>query len=637
MNRPWKIWLSFALCSAVLLGAMGWVSRTVLRLDRAQAQAQAQADLEEKVRLALWRMDSMLAPLIAQETARPYFAYTAFHPAERAYGRMYNPLNAGEVLVPSPLLTQVSTNILLHFQLDPDGRLTSPQVPDGNQRDLAEAQFTTHEQVEAAAGRLHDLETILNQEASSELAQSVKQTFPSAPVISKTSSLRNRDALLAIAPARAAADTGLLSQNRAQVQRPEMAQTQARLPSLAQQFARNDQELEARAQSVQQAVGLNLNNAMANLSAPIRASQFEEVLKPVWLGDTLVLVRRVIVEGQNYIQGCRLDWPATRQWLLEGVRDLLPGARLEPLKQNGTDAQGHMLASLPVRVLPGLVSPNSGSVPSPMIFALALAWACILVAGLAVAVLLQGALSLSERRAAFVAAVTHELRTPLTTFKMYSEMLAEGMVRDEIKRREYLGGLCTEADRLQHLVENVLAYARLERGKAPSRLERIVLRQLLVRVKPRLLQRAEQSGMGLQQEADPAALQRPVDVDVSSVEQILFNLVDNACKYGARGPDKKMIQLEVLGENSKFVVLRVRDHGQGISAETARRLFQPFSKTANEAATTAPGVGLGLALCRRLSRSFGGDLRFNPALTPGACFDLLLPVANDEPACTTDL
>jgi signal transduction histidine kinase len=259
-------------------------------------------------------------------------------------------------------------------------------------------------------------------------------------------------------------------------------------------------------------------------------------------------------------------------------------------------------------------------------FALVLGWACVLLAGLAVALLLQGTLSLSERRAAFVSAVTHELRTPLTTFKMYSEMLATGMVPDEAKRREYLSQLCAEADRLHHLVENVLAYARLERGSARNRVEQVTLRELLQRVKPRLVQRAEQAGMLLEEQTDARALATVVQADVAAAEQILFNLVDNACKYAAPSAKNKCIHLEAVPEEEKFALLRVRDHGQGISAEAAKRLFQPFSKSAHEAARTAPGVGLGLALCRRLGRSLGGELRLSSATTGGACFELLLPV-----------
>jgi len=203
---------------------------------------------------------------------------------------------------------------------------------------------------------------------------------------------------------------------------------------------------------------------------------------------------------------------------------------------------------------------------------IALAWFCVLLAGAAVALLLHGALSLSERRGAFVSAVTHELRTPLTTFKMYAEMLADGMVPDETKRRQCLTTLCAEANRLSHLVENVLACARLERGTARSRTETIMLAKLIERVKPRLLQRAEQAGMTLVEDTDGPALAAVVHVDVSLVEQILFNLVDNACKYASAAATEQSIHLEAQ-TNGKLAMLRVRDHGEGISAERAKRLF----------------------------------------------------------------
>jgi signal transduction histidine kinase len=258
----------------------------------------------------------------------------------------------------------------------------------------------------------------------------------------------------------------------------------------------------------------------------------------------------------------------------------------------------------------------------------------VLVAGLAIALLLRGTLSLSERRAAFVSAVTHELRTPLTTFKMYSEMLAEGMVPDENKRQEYLSTLCAEASRLNHLVENVLAYARLERGSARRRVETVTVRELIDRVRPRLVQRVDQAGMRLQEDVPASASAMVVRVDVGAVEQILFNLVDNACKYAASSETEPIVHLEALPERSQFTLLRVRDHGRGISAEAAKRLFQPFSKSADEAAHSAPGVGLGLALCRRLARSLGGHLRFNPSVPGGACFELRLPTDRLPPSAT---
>src|SRR6476661_4342388 len=138
MNRPWHIWSIFGICLAVLLAAMGWVSLTAVRLDRAQEEAAQQADIEERVRLALWRMDSALATFVVEESARPYSAYDSFHAAERAYTKGYASIKQGDVLVPSPLLTYLPTNVLLHFQFGEDGKLSSPQVPLDSQRRLAQ-------------------------------------------------------------------------------------------------------------------------------------------------------------------------------------------------------------------------------------------------------------------------------------------------------------------------------------------------------------------------------------------------------------------------------------------------------------------------------------------------------------------
>src|SRR5438552_2946172 len=118
MKRPWHIWVIFTACLAVVLAATGWISLKVLQLDAAQGKAAAQARLEEDVRLALWRMESRLAPLIAQESARPYFAYSAFYPAERAYTRMFAEIGKDEVRLPSPLLTTAAPLLLIHFQID---------------------------------------------------------------------------------------------------------------------------------------------------------------------------------------------------------------------------------------------------------------------------------------------------------------------------------------------------------------------------------------------------------------------------------------------------------------------------------------------------------------------------------------
>jgi len=256
---------------------------------------------------------------------------------------------------------------------------------------------------------------------------------------------------------------------------------------------------------------------------------------------------------------------------------------------------------------------------------LVIAWAGLLLGAAAVAALLVGAIRLSERRGAFVSAVTHELRTPLTTFRIYTDLLAQDGVPDEAKRRHYVRTLSTEADRLAHLVENVLAFAGLTGRRIRRFAEETSVSALVDRVTGRLADRAARAEMELVVEADEAVRSATVAADVSVVEQILLNLVDNACKYAASADDRR-IHLDAARTDGA-VLLRVRDHGPGIAHDVAGRLFRPFSKSAHEAADTAAGIGLGLALSRRLARRMGATLRVVADTPDGACFELTLPTA----------
>jgi signal transduction histidine kinase len=114
--------------------------------------------------------------------------------------------------------------------------------------------------------------------------------------------------------------------------------------------------------------------------------------------------------------------------------------------------------------------------------------------------------------------------------------------------------------------------------------------------------------------------------DAAAAEQILCKLVDNACKYASCAQDKRIIITgAVTGAGAQVTVM---DFGPGLSAHAAARLFRPFSKSAGDAAASAPGVGLGLSLSRRLARSMGADLECDGGRGKGAAFTLTLPLAD---------
>ena len=151
MKRLRVVPLICALCLLVALGAMAWISWTAMQLERTEAEAWERAETEERVRLALWRMDSSVTPLLTEEIARPETEYEAFYSTGQAYGKQLQNIPKGEILVPSPLLSFRAAHIHLHFQIYPGGKITSPQVPLGNMRDVAEARgHTTTETVNAA-------------------------------------------------------------------------------------------------------------------------------------------------------------------------------------------------------------------------------------------------------------------------------------------------------------------------------------------------------------------------------------------------------------------------------------------------------------------------------------------------------
>jgi signal transduction histidine kinase len=577
MRRSIGIWLAFGCCVALAAFAINRVGAMALDLERAESQTRRQAALDENLQLALWRMDSALAPLIAEEGMRPYFTYTAFYPAERAYTHMFEVVKKGDVLVASPLLTYSSPRVRLHFQFGRGGRLSSPQVPDGNMRDLAEVQFLAPGQLENMARRLDELRRLVPEPAM-EVACA---TEPSS------------------------------------MDRYHMLE---QFPAPAQQESRGSKEYAMRTRNTVMAQAVEPQRKVASTATgPVSQAPMEAA----WIGNVLILGRRVRVGPETFLQGCWLDWNAIRAELLGSVTDLAPGASLEPVRPGDHQAPTRRLAALPARLVMPPAAPEPPVAWSPVRISLAIAWGCLVVTAAAVALLLGGALSLSQRRGTFVSAVTHELRTPLTTFRLYTEMLADGIVSDPEARRTYLETLRAESERLGHLVENVLCFAGIERGRSIDRRDNLSARELLDRVQTALAARAERGGMALVIGGDvPNALVR---TDVSMVEQILANLVDNAAKY-AQGAADLRIHVEARLAGTRLA-LSVRDHGPGLPDRALRRLFRPFSKSAHEAAQSAPGVGLGLALSRRLARALGGDLKLEHNGPDGARFVLTLPTS----------
>jgi signal transduction histidine kinase len=615
MNRPIALWSTFAIFTILGLGALGWITREALILERAEARANRRAAYEDNIRLALWRLDSMVAPLVARESARPPQEYfTTDIQSAFLIGDADAPDElevADDSPVPEPLRIPF---VELYFQIHENGAMTSPFVlPFFSSRSevvepAARSSPEKAELLEALKGQL-DREKVLTalKKSKRDWIQVSEESVASvAPEVSRETQM---------AMGKEAKSQEDRSRLEFQARSKAMAANQAQSQALAQQpTPKGDLFVPPGDTGVESQGGEVFRN--------FQSAQ----MTPVWMEGQLFLARKVPVKGEDVLQLAAINWAGVRKQLLKEIDDLLPEADLVAVPPTETEAEmaSRQMASLPVAVEPEAFHSTNGPVWTPFRLVVLISWIFVLAALVGGVVLVNGLIRLSERRAAFVSAVTHELRSPLTTFRMYTEMLTERMVADEKKRSVYLETLRREADRLIHLVENVLSYARLERNRASGSRERIPVESLVERVTERLDRRVEEEGMILVREVDADAAKREVETDPSAVEQIVFNLVDNACKY-AQGASDRRIHVRVTASKETLEV-RVCDHGPGISRDQAARLFRPFRKSAMESAHSAPGVGLGLALSRRLARSLGGDLSLECASQPGACFRLRLPL-----------
>jgi len=224
-------------------------------------------------------------------------------------------------------------------------------------------------------------------------------------------------------------------------------------------------------------------------------------------------------------------------------------------------------------------------------------------------------------RSALLSSVSHDLRTPLAVITgVTSALLEDEASLSPEERQEMLRTAAEEAARLNRLVGNLLAMTRLESGALQIRRSWHSIEELIGAALHRL---------------DPLRAGRPVMVDAPSelplvsvddvlIEQVLYNLIENALKYAPSAEPIQILARAGAGE----VQVTVRDRGPGIVPGTEDLVFDKFYRGAD--GSTA-GVGLGLAICRGIVEAHGGRIRAATATGGGAEFTFTLPIGENAP------
>ena len=262
--------------------------------------------------------------------------------------------------------------------------------------------------------------------------------------------------------------------------------------------------------------------------------------------------------------------------------------------------------------------------PRPIRTLRAILWAAVLtlILGLAAALrALRREATAVSREKRFLASVTHELRTPLAAIRLFGETLAKGRGNSE----EYGALVAQESERLEALVDRVLAVTRMEEAPSFARVQPAEIIGSAVRL---MAARAERRMVTIDwQPPSTGAGVLEATWDEEAVRQALLNLLDNAIRHGGSGGQVK-VTAERQGEALR---VSVADDGPGIPQRDRKRIFGRFERSETESV----GNGLGLALVERVAQAHGGCVDLVTERNQGSTFTLVLPLL--PPGAGTEL
>jgi len=229
-------------------------------------------------------------------------------------------------------------------------------------------------------------------------------------------------------------------------------------------------------------------------------------------------------------------------------------------------------------------------------------------------------LHLSKMKSYFISTVSHEFKSPLTSIRQMAEMLVRDRVPSAERQRKYYTSILKQSERLSHLIDNILDFSKMEEGHKLFRFEKADIIQVVRDIVESFQQHTADQGFHINL-AIPEPLPNVV-FDREAMEQVMHNLLDNACKYSG---DSREIEVHLSSKGNK-IIISVRDNGVGIRKEDHEKIFSRFYRAGEELTQTVKGSGIGLTLVKQIVEAHHGEITVESSPGKGSTFTVRLPL-----------
>jgi signal transduction histidine kinase len=247
----------------------------------------------------------------------------------------------------------------------------------------------------------------------------------------------------------------------------------------------------------------------------------------------------------------------------------------------------------------------------------------IVVSGFVLLRSVNSEIRLAKQKTTFVTNVSHELKTPLTSIRLFAELLKERRQPDPAKQEKYLSIMLSEIERLTRLINNVLDFARMNKGTRTYSKKVCDCSELCRELIENQRVRLEHNGFKIETEYAEKPLL--TNIDPEAIKQAILNVISNAEKYS---PQEKWIRIAVTANGSNMNIA-ISDHGIGIDQSQSELIFKEFYRIDDSLTAKVQGTGLGLTITRQILRDHDGDIMYRKNEPAGSIFTLTMPIVQE--------